>query len=65
MPNHTSRIAEIRGILRQGADSVTVDGTSVRYDLRALKQELRELEAEDDELRHRKPRVSSINLGNS
>jgi hypothetical protein len=62
--DNTTRIAEIREILRSGAKRVTVDGTTVDYDFGALRQELRELLAEDDTARHRKPRVSSINLSN-
>lgn len=64
MANNTDRIAEIREILRTGASTVVVDGTTTTYDFPALRQELRELIAEDDTQRHIKPRVSSINLGN-
>jgi threonine aldolase len=63
--DNSARIAEIRAILQAGARQVTVDGTTVTYDFAALRQELRELMSEDDILRHRKPRISSINLGNS
>jgi hypothetical protein len=63
--DHSSRIAEIREILRTGASAVTTDGNSVTFDLAALRRELRELMAEDTTLRHTKPRVSSINLGNA
>lgn len=63
--DNSLRIAEIREILRTGATSVTNDGHSVTFDHDALRRELRELMAEDDVMRHRKPRVSSINLGNA
>lgn len=62
--DNTARIAEIREILRTGAKRVTVDGTTVDYDFATLRQELRELQAEDSTARHKKPRVSSINLMN-
>ena len=63
MPDNSERIAEIREILASGASQVVVDGTTVVYDLASLRQELRQLTAEDAP--QRKPRVSSFNLGNT
>lgn len=63
MPNHSTEIARIRAILREGASTVTTDGTTVTYDLAALRRELRQLEAEDDTTRGRRPVAASINLG--
>ncbi len=65
MPDHSERIAEIREVLRSGVQSTVTDGTTVTFDLASLRRELRELMAEDDTLHGRRPRVSSINLGNS
>ena len=62
--DNSDRIAEINDILRTGAKRVTVDGTTIDYDFATLRQERRELMAEDDAKRHVKPRVSSINLSN-
>lgn len=63
MANHRERIAEIREILRTGASSVTSDGTSVSYDFESLRKELRDLMAEDDNQRGKRPVASSIYLG--
>ena len=63
--DNSERIAEIREILRAGATQVSVDGTSVQYDFASLRKELRELMAEDTTLAHKRPRVSSFNLGNT
>lgn len=65
MPDHSARIAEIREILRSGVSSSTTDGTTVQFDLASLRKELRELMAEDDAYCVVRPRVASINLGNS
>jgi len=63
MPDHSARIAEIQAILRAGAVSVATDGVSVTYDFAALRTELRQLMAEDDAQRGKRPIASSINLG--
>jgi hypothetical protein len=63
VPDNTKRIADIREILRAGATSVTSDGTTVSFDFNQLRRELRELMAEDDRLRGRRPFAASINLG--
>lgn len=63
MANHRERIAEIREILRTGASSVSSDGTSVSYDFESLRKELRDLMAEDDTQRGKRPVASSIYLG--
>lgn len=63
MPDHTKRIREIREILRAGASSVSSDGTSVSFDFAQLRQELRQLEADDDSHAGRRPVASSIYLG--
>lgn len=60
--NNSARIAEIREVLRTGVSRHTVDGFLVEYDLDALRRELRDLEADDYTARHRRPRISSINL---
>lgn len=65
MADHSARIAEIQEFLRTGASSVTTDGTTTTFDLASLRKELRQLMADDDVYRGRRPAVSSINLSNS
>ncbi len=62
MADHSTRIAEIQSILRAGARQVVVDGQSVTYDFPSLRKELRQLMAEDDTHRGRRPAAASINL---
>lgn len=62
MPNHSDRIAEIREILRSGATTVVNDGVTVTLDPDSLRKELRQLMAEDDVERGRRPVASTINL---
>lgn len=62
MADHSERIAEIQDLLRTGATSVETDGTTVQLDPESLRRELRQLMAEDDTNRGRRPVVSSINL---
>lgn len=61
--DNAARINEIRETLRSGATSVQTDGTSVTFNFDQLRKELRELEAEDDSKRGRRPVASSIKLG--
>lgn len=63
MADHSERIAEIQEILRAGASSVTTDGTTVSYDFDELRRELRQLMAEDDAHKKRRPVAASIYLG--
>lgn len=63
MADHAARIAEIRELLRSGVSSVSTDGTSTAFDLDSLRRELRDLEAQDDVLKGRRPVASSIYLG--
>lgn len=65
MADHSVRIAEIQETLRSGVSSVSTDGTTTTFDLASLRKELRQLMAEDDVHRGRRPAVSSINLSNS
>ena len=57
---HTVRIAGIEAILRNGASQAATDGTRVSYDFDALLKELRQLRAEDDLPKHRRPVAASI-----
>lgn len=61
--DHAERIAEIDEILRTGASSTSTDGTSVAFDFDALRRERRELMAEDDAMKGRRPVASTIYLG--
>jgi hypothetical protein len=63
MADHSSRISEIQELLRSGATRVETDGTTVELDHETLRRELRQLMAEDDVHRGRRPVASSINLG--
>lgn len=62
MADHSERIAEIQDILRTGAKRVNVDGQSMEYDFAALRQELRELMADDNTNAGRKPPVMRADL---
>ena len=62
MADNTARIAAIRAILRTGVTSTTVDGTSTTIDPASLRAELRQLVAEDDVQRVRRPRISTVNV---
>jgi hypothetical protein len=61
--DNAKRIAEIRETLRSGATSVTTDGTTVTFDFNQLRKELRQLEAEDDARKGRRPVAASIKFG--
>lgn len=63
MADHSARIAEIQAILRLGVTAVTTDGTTVNYDLEALRRELRDLMADDDTYRSQRPVAASIKFG--
>lgn len=62
MADNTARIAEIQEILRTGASRVVKDGVTVEYDLGALRNELRKLQATDNTQKGRRPVISRINL---
>lgn len=61
--DNSAQIAKLQAILRAGAESVTVDGTTVRYDLAEVRRQLRELMASDNTQQGRRPVAASINLG--
>jgi len=61
--DHSKRIAEIDAILQSGARSVSTDGLSISYDFEALERERRQLLAEDEANRMRRPVASNIYLG--
>jgi hypothetical protein len=65
MPDHSERIEAIQSILRAGAKTVTIDGVTVQYDFNSLRKELRQLMAEDPAYAGRRPRVSSMDIGNA
>ena len=62
MADNSTSIAEIRAILRQGARTVTIDGQTVVYDFDELRRELRELMADDDSDKGRRPVATRITL---
>lgn len=64
MSDNSKRIAEIRSILQAGASSVSVDGVTVSYDFAALRQELRDLMANDPAFANKRPVVTTLGLGN-
>lgn len=59
MASNAARIAELEEILRSGVVHDEVDGQITKYDLDAVRSELRKLKARDG----RRPVASSINLG--
>ena len=61
--DHSTRIAEIQEILRAGARTVSIDGTTVTYDFDALRRELRLLMADDTNQQGRRPVFGTIYLG--
>lgn len=63
MADNSARIESILAILRSGAASVSIDGRTIQYDLAALRRELRQLQAEDDANKGRRPASATINLG--
>ncbi len=63
MADNATKIATLQAILDAGASGVSVDGQSVRYDMAAIRKEIRELKAADPNFRNRRPRAASINLG--
>ena len=52
-----------RHSLKGCATIVSVDGQTVKYDMAAIRKEIRELQAADPNFRNRRPRAASINLG--
>ena len=63
MPDNSAKIAELQAILQAGANSVSVDGTTVAFDLAEVRRQLRELMASDRTNSGRRPVAASINLG--
>ena len=63
--DNSTRIAEIDAILRTGAEQVTIDGETVRYNFDELRRERLRLERGDDQRKRKRPVASSINLGNA
>ena len=63
MADNSVKIAELQAILQAGASNVSVDGTSVSYDLAEVRRQLRELMASDNTQKGRRPVAASINLG--
>ena len=64
MADHSERIAEIQELLRSGVTKVMTAGTVTEFSPESLRQELRDLMADDDTMKAMRPRVRSINLGN-
>lgn len=62
MADNSERIAQIREILGCGATQTVTDGQTTVFDHASLRKELRDLMAEDDELRGRRPVISSMDL---
>ncbi len=68
MPDNSAAIARIQAILQAGADQVVVDGQTIHYDFRVLRQQLRQLMLTDTSNGGanalRRPVCGQINLGN-
>ena len=66
MPDNSVQIAEIDDILNAGTTGVTVDGTTTKFDLDALRRRRAELVQSDTSGQYTKrSRVSSITLDSS
>jgi hypothetical protein len=64
MADNTQKISELEEVTQGGAKRVTTDGTSVEFDQKAAREELRRLRAADNTQKGRRPVISSINLSN-
>jgi len=62
MADNSVEIAKLEAVLNSGAETMTVDGMTVRVDIRQLRQRLRELRAADDTHRFKRPAVASVDL---
>lgn len=62
MADNSVKIAKLQAILEAGGQSVSVDGTSVTYDMAEVRRQLRELMAGDNTNKGRRPVAASINL---
>lgn len=60
--DNSAEIAALEAILNAGAASVSTDGTSVSYDLEAIRKQLAALRGNDTTDQHRRPRVARILL---
>jgi hypothetical protein len=60
--DNSAEIAALEAILNAGAANVSTDGTSVAYDLNAIRKRLAELRGNDETDVHRRPRVARILL---
>jgi hypothetical protein len=60
--DNSAEIADLEAIHNAGAANVSTDGTSVGYDLAAIRKRLAELRANDETDVHRRPRVARILL---
>lgn len=57
---YESEIAKLEAILNEGTGRVTIDGTTVQYDLDQVRQRLAELRGLQDGTK--RPRAAHINL---
>ena len=62
MADNSLKIAELQAILRAGARRVVIDGTTVEYDFDTIRNELRKLQADDDNNSCKRPVVSTMDL---
>lgn len=64
MADNTARITELRAILQSGVTTISINGTTTNVDLNQIRTELRQLMAEDNTQKSRRPRLASLNLRN-
>ena len=62
MADHSVEIARLEALLSTGARSISVDGVSTTLDPESIRQRLRQLKADDDAHRGRRPRITSMDL---
>jgi len=63
MADHSTEIARLEAILRDGVTSVTVDGTTTVIDLDVIERQLNQLRQANTDTADRRPRLSSIQMG--
>ena len=63
MADHSTEIARLEAILRDGVTSVTVDGTTTVIDLDVIERQLNQLRQANTATADRRPRLSSIQMG--
>lgn len=68
MANNSAKIAELEALLESGVKRTSTDGTSVELDLGVIREQLKQLKADDDEsiaAGKVRPTIAKANLSNA